>query len=157
MVIHKFLEKETERRVSWNEYFYKIAKMVATRSTCLKRQIGSVIVSYDNIILATGYNGPARGAPHCESCNREGVPTGEKYDNCPAIHAELNAIIHAAKHGVKIHGAKLVVTSCPCYSCAKAIVNAGITDVIIPFENILPKVVNYLEDNDVTVHIILGD
>ncbi len=120
-------------RPSWDEYFMGIARLVSTRSTCLRRQVGAVIVR-DRRILTTGYNGPPRGIVHCDvvGCLREqmGVPSGQRLDICRALHAEQNAIIQAALHGVSTEGAMIYVTHQPCFTCAKMIINAGIVRVV---------------------------
>ncbi len=119
-------------RPSWDEYFSQIAGQVASRSTCLRRQVGAVLVK-DKRILSTGYNGAPRGITHCTEagCLREelGVPSGERHELCRALHAEQNAIAQAALHGVKIEGAALYCTHQPCSLCAKMIINAGIVEV----------------------------
>ena len=98
------------RRPTWDEYFLQLARQAATRSTCLRRQVGAVLVR-DKRILATGYNGAPRGVAHCldVGCLRDqlGIPSGERHELCRAIHAEQNAIIQAAVHGVAIEGATL--------------------------------------------------
>lgn len=110
----------------------EIARVVATRSTCLRRQVGAVIVK-NRQILATGYNGAPRGLVHCaeRGCLREElhVPPGERHELCRGLHAEQNAIIQAAFHGVAIQGAELYCTHQPCVVCAKMLVNAGIVAV----------------------------
>lgn len=120
-------------RPSWDEYFVGIARLVATRSTCLRRQVGAVIVR-DRRILTTGYNGPPRGVQHCDvvGCLRQqlGVPSGQRQEICRALHAEQNAIIQAALHGVSTQGAMIYVTHQPCFTCAKMIINAGIERVV---------------------------
>ncbi|MGI6367380.1 MAG: deoxycytidylate deaminase [Anaerolineae bacterium] len=120
-------------RPSWDDYFGGIAQLVATRSTCLRRQVGAVIVR-DRRILTTGYNGPPRGIEHCDvvGCLRQqlGVPSGQRVEICRALHAEQNAIIQAAVHGVSTEGAVIYVTHQPCFMCAKMIINAGIVRVI---------------------------
>ena len=120
-------------RPSWDEYFVEIARQVATRSTCLRRHVGAVIVR-DKRILATGYNGPPRGVSHCDEtgCLREklGIPSGQRQEICRGLHAEQNAIIQAALHGVSIEDGVIYVTHQPCITCAKMIINAGITRVI---------------------------
>ncbi|NLT72912.1 MAG: dCMP deaminase family protein [Chloroflexi bacterium] len=120
-------------RPTWDEYFVGIARLVATRSTCLRRHVGAVIVR-DRRILTTGYNGPPRGVAHCDvvGCLRErlGVPSGQRLDICRALHAEQNAIIQAAVHGVSTEGAMIYVTHQPCFTCAKMIINAGIERVV---------------------------
>jgi dCMP deaminase len=119
-------------RPSWDEYFFQIASQVATRSTCMRRQVGAVLVK-DKRILSTGYNGAPRGISHCidVGCLREqlGIPSGERHELCRALHAEQNAIIQAALHGVKIEGSTLYCTHQPCSLCAKMIINAGIVEV----------------------------
>lgn len=116
-------------RPTWEEYFMEIALVVATRSTCLRRHVGAVLVK-NRQILATGYNGAPRGLPHCVEvgCLREqlGVPSGERHELCRGLHAEQNAIIQAAYHGVRIAGAEMYCTNQPCVLCAKMLVNAGI-------------------------------
>ncbi|MFW5648642.1 MAG: deoxycytidylate deaminase [Candidatus Alkaliphilus sp. MAG34] len=120
-------------RPSWDEYFMEIAEVVKTRSTCLRRQVGAVIVK-DKQILSTGYNGAPSGLKHCEEtgCLRQqlGVPSGEKHELCRGLHAEQNAIIQASLHGVKIEGATIYVTTQPCVVCAKMIINSGIKKLI---------------------------
>lgn len=122
------------KRPSWDEYFMEITQTVAKRSTCLRRQVGAIIVK-DNRILATGYNGAPRGLPHCDKlgCLREklGVPSGERHELCRGIHAEQNALIQAALYGVSTQGGTLYSTTHPCVLCAKLMVNAGIKKVVI--------------------------
>jgi dCMP deaminase len=119
-------------RPSWDEYFFQIALQVASRSTCMRRQVGVVLVK-DKRILSTGYNGAPRGISHCieVGCLRDelNVPSGERHELCRALHAEQNAIVQAALHGVKIEGATLYCTHQPCSLCAKMIINAGIIEV----------------------------
>ncbi|GAB6076721.1 deoxycytidylate deaminase [Desulfurobacterium crinifex] len=120
-------------RPSWDEYFMSIAEMVSTRSTCLRRKVGAVLVK-DKRIISTGYNGPPSGLKHPDEvgCLREklGVPSGERHELCRGLHAEQNAIIQAALHGVSTKGAILYCTHCPCSLCTKMLINAGITKVI---------------------------
>ncbi len=121
-------------RASWDEYFMQIADIVKTRSTCIRRQVGAVIVK-DNRIITTGYNGAPTGIEHCcdkDSCLRSemGVPSGERHELCRALHAEQNAIIQAAKIGVSTEGATLYVTLQPCVICAKMIINSGINTIV---------------------------
>lgn len=120
-------------RPSWDEYFSQITKQVATRSTCLRRHVGAVIVKGKRI-LSTGYNGAPSGLPHCSDtgCLREqlGIPSGQRQEICRGLHAEQNAIIQAALHGVAIAGSDIYVTHQPCITCAKMIINAGIRRVV---------------------------
>lgn len=119
-------------RPSWQEYFLEITGLVAKRSTCRRRAVGAIIVK-DKRILSTGYNGAPAGVRHCIDigCLREelGVASGERHELCRGIHAEQNAIIQAALHGVRIEGATLFCTNMPCAICAKMIINAGIRTV----------------------------
>ena len=117
---------------SWNEYFASLATSVASRVTCLRRQVGAVIVK-DKQILTTGYNGTPAGEEHCVVCERKrlNIKPGERYEICKSVHAEANAIIQAAKHGVAIDGADLYVTDTPCFMCRRMIVNAGIKNVYV--------------------------
>ncbi|MGB4482719.1 MAG: cytidine/deoxycytidylate deaminase family protein [bacterium] len=121
------------KRPSWDDYFMEIARVVARRSTCLRRQVGAVLVR-DKHILATGYNGAPAGAPHCQEvgCLREqlGVPPGERHELCRGLHAEQNAIIQAALHGVTTMGATLYVTCQPCVVCTKMLINAGVKRIL---------------------------
>ena len=120
------------RRPSWDEYFLQLALQAATRSTCLRRQVGAVLVR-DKRLLATGYNGAPRGVAHCLEigCLREqlGIPSGERHELCRAIHAEQNAVIQAAIHGVAIEGATLYCTHHPCILCAKILINCGVQEI----------------------------
>jgi dCMP deaminase len=132
-------EEENERlrttmaRPSWDEYFMKIAQEVAKRSTCLRRQVGCVLV-IDKRILASGYNGVPTGVEHCSvrGCLREerNVPSGERHELCRGLHAEMNALLQGAKHGVRVDGATLYSTTTPCSMCAKMAINAGIRHII---------------------------
>ena len=119
----------TTERPSWEIYFMEIAVLVAKRSTCLRRSVGAVVVK-DRRMLSTGYNGAQTKVRHCRQtgCLREQmkVPSGERHELCRGIHAEHNAIIQAAFHGVSIRDASLYCTNLPCSICAKMIINAGI-------------------------------
>jgi dCMP deaminase len=120
-------------RPSWEEYFMEIARLVARRSTCLRRQVGAVLVK-DKNILATGYNGTPSGITHCSEvgCLRQklNVPSGERHELCRGLHAEQNAIIQAAKHGVNIAEATLYCTNSPCIICSKMIINSGVQRIV---------------------------
>lgn len=121
-------------RPSWDSYFLEITKVVASRSTCLRRHVGAVIIK-DRRILATGYNGAPSGLAHCEDvgCIREakGVPSGQRHELCRALHAEQNAILQAALYGVSIQGATIYCTTYPCVLCAKMLINVGIREVVV--------------------------
>ena len=116
-------------RPTWDAYFMDIAVLVAKRSTCLRRMVGALIVK-DKRILTTGYNGAPSGIRHCIEigCLRETmkVASGQRHELCRGIHAEQNAIIQAAYHGVSIRNATLYCTNLPCSICTKMIINAGI-------------------------------
>lgn len=120
-------------RPNWDEYFFKIIDVVKERSTCIRRQVGAVIVK-DNHILATGYNGVPTGISHCEDvgCLREklNVPSGQRHELCRGLHAEQNAIIQAAKYGIMIEGSKIYTNAKPCSICTKMIINSGIKEII---------------------------
>lgn len=126
-------------RPSWDEYFMEITHLVARRSTCLRRQIGAVLVK-DKNVLATGYNGSPSGVAHCldVGCLRDklGIPSGERHELCRGLHAEQNAIVQAAKHGSNISGSTLYCTNQPCIICSKMIINAGIQRIV--YENGYP-------------------
>jgi dCMP deaminase len=119
-------------RPSWETYFMDIALLVAKRSTCLRRSVGAVVVK-DKRVLSTGYNGAPMNVAHCKvtGCIREKmkIPSGERHELCRGIHAEQNAIIQAAYHGVSIKEATLYCTNLPCSICAKMIINAGIRTI----------------------------
>lgn len=125
--------KAIKERPDWNEYFLELADLVASRSSCLRRQVGAVLVKNERII-ATGYNGAPRGLNHCLEigCLRDEmqIPSGHRYELCRGVHAEQNAIINAAVYGVSTQGAVLYCTNQPCIICARMIINAGIIKVI---------------------------
>ncbi len=122
-------KRDIPERPSWDEYFLKVAYLVAERSTCLRHHVGAVIVK-DNRILTTGYNGAAAHVKDCRElgCLRDelDIPSGQRHEICRAIHAEQNAIIQAGKMGVNINNSTMYCTHSPCIICAKMIVNAGI-------------------------------
>ncbi len=122
-----------DTRPSWDEYFMDITRRVATRSTCLRRAVGAILV-HDKRIIASGYNGGPTGLAHCLDigCLRErlGIPSGQQHELCRGIHAEQNAIIQAARYGVSIEGAVLYCTTQPCTQCTKMLINAGIVEIV---------------------------
>jgi len=124
---------QLNKRPDWDSYFMEIASLVSKRSTCLRRQVGAVIVK-DKNILSTGYNGAPSGITHCEvtGCLREklNVPSGERHELCRGLHAEQNAIIQAAYHGTSIKDSILYCTNLPCSICSKMLINAGIVKII---------------------------
>lgn len=124
---------EKDKRPEWPEYFIDIARLVARRSTCTRRHVGAVLVK-DKRILATGYNGAPTGLVHCGDigCLREknSIPSGQRHELCRGLHAEQNAIIQAAYHGISIQGATLYCTTLPCSICLKMLINAGIKQIV---------------------------
>lgn len=132
-------------RPSWDEYFMMLAKLAASRSTCLSRPTGAVVVK-DKQVLATGYNGSLPGQVHCMD---EGVclrrsrqwPEAAKYEMCRSAHAEANAVALAAKKGVSLEGATIYCTLEPCITCSKLIVMSGITRVVYehPYDSPIPE------------------
>lgn len=125
------------KRPNWNTYFMQLADVVATRSNCIRRSVGAVLVQ-DKRIIATGYNGTPHGIANCDEggCNRCSeresgkLKSGEREETCVCIHAEQNAVIQAALHGVSTLGATLYTTIPPCSQCAKILINAGIKHVL---------------------------
>ena len=121
-------------RPSWDSYFVEIAGVVAGRSTCLRRKVGAVLVK-EKRLLTTGYNGAPSGLDHCleTGCLRDemNVPSGQRHELCRGLHAEQNAIVQGALHGVSIAGAVLYCTHHPCSLCAKMLVNARIQRVVL--------------------------
>jgi dCMP deaminase len=119
-------------RPSWHEYFMGICDLVASRSTCIRRKVGAVLVK-EKRILCSGYNGAPAKVPHCSEVGclrlRLNVPSGEKHELCRGVHAEQNAIIQAAYHGIRVSGSVLYCTNQPCSICARMIINAGIRTV----------------------------
>lgn len=109
-------------RKSWNQYFMDLAKMVATRSTCPRLSVGAIFIR-NNTILTTGYNGAPRGLPHCVDCHLSAQSCNR------VIHAEMNGIIQAARHGISLDGSTVFVTHSPCENCAGALINAGVSQV----------------------------
>lgn len=126
-------EEKMSHRPDWESYFMTLAAVAATRSTCLRRRVGAVIVR-DGQIISTGYNGAPKGTPHCAETGclrgRLNIPSGERQEMCRGSHAEMNAIAQAASVGVSASGAELYCTHSPCAFCSKAIINAGISRVV---------------------------
>jgi len=120
-------------RPNWDQYFFNIINVVKQRSTCLRRQVGAVIVK-DNHILATGYNGVPSGISHCADvgCLRAklNVPSGQRHELCRGLHAEQNAIIQSAKYGVSINDSTIYTNTKPCSICTKMIINSGIKEIV---------------------------
>ena len=156
----------------WDNYFYKICKVVASKSPCLSRQIGAILVK-DHSIVSTGYNGPPRGVPHCgherfmkddslsalegkyikdidSNCPRRvlGYESGTHMELCPAQHAEENAVSNAARLGVSVLGSTLYMNSViPCKQCFGTLINAGIKEIVIDEAKVYDKHTQFLIDN----------
>lgn len=151
--------------MNWDKYFLHIAEMVRRQSKCYSRQIGAVLVR-DKSIISTGYNGVARGIPHCEArnpneqraCPRwvQGYSSGEGLHLCLAAHAEVNAILNAARMGVCTKGATLYCTcGIPCKNCLGALINAGIVEIVCTsgdyYDDLSPWL---LENSDIKVRVV---
>ena len=125
--------QKTTVRPDWDEYFMRIAQVVALRSNCSRRQVAAVIVK-DHRIISTGYNGTPRGIKNCNEggCPRcaSDAPSGTALEECLCCHGEENAIVQAAYHGIAVKGSTLYMTFSPCLLCAKMIINAGIAEVV---------------------------
>ncbi len=120
-------------RPSNDEYFMEMAQLVSSRSTCMRRKVGAVIVK-EKRVLSTGYNGSPKGTKHCEElgCIRVklNVPSGTRHELCRGVHAEQNAVTQAAYFGVSVDGATIYTTTYPCSMCAKILINAGIKEIV---------------------------
>jgi dCMP deaminase len=135
-------------------YFMKMAELVGTRSTCLRRQVGAVIVK-EKRVLTTGYNGAPKGLSHCGElgCIRKQnqIESGTRHELCRGVHAEQNAVIQAAYFGVSIKDAAMYTTNFPCVLCSKIIVNAGIKEVVYKDEYVDELSVDILDESKVVV------
>jgi len=125
------------KRPNWHTYFMNMAKLASTRSTCLRRKVGAIIVK-NNQIISTGYNGSPKRISHCADtgCLREklNIPSGERHELCRGVHAEQNAVIQAAIYGISLQGASVYCTNQPCVICSKMIINAEISNIYIEEE-----------------------
>jgi dCMP deaminase len=121
------------QRPTWDEYFMEMAVVTAKRSTCLRRQVGAVLVR-DNRLLASGYNGVPKGLVHCADvgCMRQqlSVPSGERHELCRGLHAEQNALIQAAVFGASVAGGTVYCNTKPCSICTKMLINAEIKRIV---------------------------
>jgi len=144
-------------RPSRDEYFMQMAKLAATRSTCLRRKVGAVIVK-DSHVLSTGYNGSPRGVSHCEEkgCLRVlmNVPSGTRHELCRGVHAEQNAVTQAAYFGTSVKDATIYTTTFPCSLCAKILINSGIKEIVYSegYMDDLSK--DILEETDIVIRHI---
>ncbi len=149
-------------RLSWDQYFMRIAMLVADRATCSRAKIGAVIVRDKNII-ATGYNGSPAGHPHCTDVGClvyvSRNPDGEEEENCfRTIHAEINAVAQAAKHGVEINEADIYITASPCYHCLKTLMNTGIRRIFYLKPYKIDHIRPLLENTNIElVQVVLDD
>ena len=120
-------------RPSNDEYFMEMAQLVSTRSTCMRRKVGAVIVK-EKRVLSTGYNGSPKGTKHCEELGcirvKMNVPSGTRHELCRGVHAEQNAVTQAAYFGISVDGATIYTTTYPCSMCAKILINAGIKEIV---------------------------
>lgn len=148
-----------QERPSWDEYFMTLADEVATRTTCLRRAVGAIIVK-EKRILATGYNGVPTRLRHCSvtGCLREklGVPSGQRHEICRGLHAEQNALLQAARYGIDIEGSSIYITTQPCVVCAKMLINAGISEII--YRNPYPDelAMELLNESNIKIRIFDG-
>ena len=144
-----FAVKKVKTRPSWDEYFMKMAALVAERSNCLRHNVGAIIVKGKRV-LTTGYNGAVKSMPDCLElgCLRDklGIASGTRHEICRAIHAEQNAIIQAGVHGINIDGGTIYSTHTPCMICAKMLVNAGIKEVVSYYDYADEEARNFLAE-----------
>ena len=135
-------------------YFMRMADLVATRSTCLRRQVGAVIMK-EKRVLTTGYNGAPKGLKHCAEvgCIRtqNNIESGTRHELCRGVHAEQNAVIQAAYFGASIKDASIYTTNFPCVMCAKILVNAGIIEVIYKDDYVDPLSKDIMNESKVIV------
>ncbi|MGM0639862.1 MAG: deoxycytidylate deaminase [Thermotogota bacterium] len=133
-----------DKHQTWDEYFMEVAFLVSQRSSCTHRKVGAIIVK-DKRILATGYNQPPSGFPHCDEigCIRDDLEilSGEHQEVCYGLHAEQNALMQAARFGIRTENSSIYVTHQPCSVCARLVINAGIKKVIYrnPYPDSLTK------------------
>lgn len=148
------MKNKKHTRPSWDEYFLEVAKLVSKRATCVRRNVGAVLVK-DKKILATGYNGAPSGLKHCfdVGCVREKlkIPSGERHELCRGLHAEQNVILQAALHGTSTKGSLLYITHQPCVICAKMLINAGIKEIVICGEYPDKMAIGFLKEAKIKV------
>ncbi len=151
------MNETNESRPSWEEYFIEIAHLVASRSTCLRRKVGAILVK-DKRILSTGYNGAPRNLAHCGEVgclrNKLKIPSGQRQEICRGLHAEQNAIIQAALYGTSVKGAILYCTTQPCITCSKMLINAGIKKIIFQGKYPDPLAREILEEAGIELRVI---
>lgn len=147
---------DINRRPSWKEYFFGICELNAMMSTCVKRQVGAIIVDpISKRILATGFNGAPSKVKHCtiDTCLRKDIPSGEQLNKCLAVHSESNCILQASKYGVAIDGMVMYCTHKPCSDCTKLLINAGIKTVY--YKNEYPSELTHFMADQTEVEITL--
>ena len=141
-------------RPSIDEYFMDMAQLVSTRSTCIRRSVGAVIVK-EKRLLSTGYNGSPKGTQHCEKigCIRDqmNIPSGTRHELCRGVHAEQNAVAQAAYFGVSVKDSTLYTTTYPCSMCAKILINAGIKEIVYNEGYVDDLSKNLLAETDILV------
>ena len=145
------IEKSDEKIRSWDKYFFTVCNAVASKSPCMSRKVGAILVR-DHSIVSTGYNGPARGIPHCtgSQCPRRdmGFKSGEGLDHCPAQHGEENAVTNAARNGASTLGCTLYLnTQTPCKDCFSTLINAGIVEIVCTNLINYDKLIRFIIDN----------
>ena len=141
-------------RPDWNTYFFRMATLIATRSTCPSRAVGCVIIDIETKhVISTGYNGSPRGTAHCgESCvSRE---SGKSWEKCRAVHAELNAILNAAKNGVSTDGCRMYLSTTPCVFCSRTLINAGVKEVYAMSKYSHDEAIALLNEGGIKVRIV---
>ena len=147
-------------RPQLDEYFLKIACVVGKRATCLRKNVGAVIV-LNKQVLTTGYNGAPTGLPNCLDIGciriKEGIPSGTMHERCRAVHAEQNAIIQAALHGVSVEGGTIYCTHQPCILCTKMLINSGIKRVVFGQEYPDEASLEMLREAGILVEQYTGD
>ena len=147
-------------RPQLDEYFLKIACVVGKRATCLRKNVGAVIV-LNKQVLTTGYNGAPTGLPNCLDIGciriKEGIPSGTMHERCRSVHAEQNAIIQAALHGVSVEGGTIYCTHQPCILCTKMLINSGIKRVVFGQEYPDEASLEMLREAGILVEQYTGD
>ena len=141
-------------RPGWDAYFFRMATLIATRSTCPSRAVGCVIIDMETKhVISTGYNGSPRGTAHCgESCaSRE---SGKSWEKCRAVHAELNAILNAAKNGVSTDGCRMYLSTTPCVFCSRTLINAGVKEVYAMSKYSHDEAIALLNEGGIKVRVV---
>ena len=141
-------------RPEWDTYFFRMATLVATRSTCPSRAVGCVIIDMaTKHVISTGYNGAPRGTAHCGAgcMSRE---SGKSWEKCRAVHAELNAILNAAKNGVSTDGCRMYLTTTPCVFCSRTLINAGVKEVYAMAKYTHDEAIALLSEGGINVKVI---